>query len=100
MVRQDEVEDDDYPSTILSKETSIVKLKNSSDNSKDKAVDAPRNKIIRQLIDMSTPTNSSKQKLFDNLVSRKDNTKVILEMAIDMGSSVDDTKTMLMNHCI
>jgi len=53
-----------------------------------------------QLIDISSPTSPEKQKLFENLVQQKDNTRVILEMAIEMGSSVDDTKKMLMNNCI
>lgn len=49
-----------------------------------------------KLINISSPTSPDKQKLFENLVQQKDNTRVILEMVIEIGSSVDDTKTMLM----
>ena len=53
-----------------------------------------------KLIDISSPTTPQKQKLFDNLVQKKDNTRVILEMALEMGSLVEDMKPMLMNNCI
>ena len=51
-----------------------------------------------KLIDISSPTTPQKQKLFNSLVQKKDNTRVILEMPLEIGSLVEDTKTMLMNN--
>ena len=63
-------------------------------------IDALRKKVTIKLIDISSPNTPQKQQVFDSLVQKKDNTRVILEMALEMGSSVEDTKTMLMNNCI
>ena len=72
----------------------------SSETVKTAAIDALRKKVIKRLIDISSPTNHKKQKLFQQLVKNEDNTRIIIEMSVEMGSSVDDTKMMLMNNCV
>lgn len=72
----------------------------SSETVKTAAIDALRKKVIKRLIDISSPTNQKKQNLFQQLVKNEDNTRIIIEMSVEMGSSVDDTKMMLMNDCV
>ena len=68
--------------------------------SKDSPAESLRKKVIQRLIDVNSPKNANKKKLFNMLVKNEDNTKVIIDMALDMGSSVEDTKKMLINNCI
>ena len=67
---------------------------------KDSPADSLRKKVIQRLIGVNSPKNENKKKLFNMLVKNEDNTKVIIDMALDMGSSVEDTKKMLINNCI
>ena len=59
-----------------------------------------RKKVIQQLINVQSPKNECKKRLFQMLVKNEDNIKMIIDMAIEMGSSVEDTVTMLMNNCV
>ena len=63
-------------------------------------VDALRKKVIKRLIDISSPTNEYKKILFQQFVVNKENTRVIIELSVEMGLSVDGTKMMLMNNCL
>ena len=48
--------------------------------------------MIQRLIDVNSPKNESKKLLFKMLVKNEENTKLIIDMALDMGSSVEDTQ--------
>ena len=67
---------------------------------KDSRAESLRKKVIKRLIDVNSPKNESKKMLFKMLVKNEENTRMIIDMAIDMGSSVEDTKKMLINNCI
>ena len=98
--KKEEITDDNYSSIISSNSIQNMNTVVSSDDDKTMAIETLHKKVILQLIDITTKTSPEKQKLFTNLVAKTDRTRVILEMAHEMGTSVTDTKTMLMNNCI
>ena len=96
----DDLVDDNFASTISSKSSNDLKSVKSCDEDENVTIDSLHNKVIMKLINISSPASKNKQKLFENVVEHTDNTRVILEMAIKMGSLGKDTKTMLMNNYI
>ena len=99
LLKKDEIVDDNYSSTISSNSIQNINTVVSFDDDKSSAIEVLRKKIIMELIDINSQTSPEKQKLFSNLVAKTDGTRVVLEMAYEMGTSVKDTKTMLMNNC-
>ena len=55
---------------------------------------------MKRLIDVSSPPDNNKKALLHLLVNNEEITREIIEMAVEMGSSVEDTKRMLMNNCL
>ena len=49
-------------------------------------------KVIKRLIDVTSPTSEAKQNLFKQLIDNKENTRMVIEMLVEMQSSVNDTK--------
>ena len=91
---------DNNTSTISSNSSDNINSVVSFDDDKSIAIKNLRKKVIMQLIDVTQQPSPEKSKLFSNLVKKTDGTNLILEMAHEMGSSVTDTKTMLMNNCV
>ena len=52
---------------------------------------------MKNLIDLSTPANNIKKMVFQQMVHKEDGTKLVIDMTIEMGSSVDYTLNMLKN---
>ena len=57
-------------------------------------------KVMMRLIDVSSPPDENKKVLLHKLVINEEVTKEIIELAVEMSSSVEDTKHMLMNNCL
>ena len=91
---------DNNTSIISSNSIDNINSVVSFDDEKTLAIDNLRKKVIMQLIDVTLQPSPEKTTLFSNLVKKTDGINLILEMAHEMGSSVTDTKTMLMNNCI
>ena len=64
----------------------------SCDSERDSTTDALHKKAMKRLIDVSSPTNESKRVLFHQLVKNEATTKEVIAIAVEMGSSVIDTK--------
>jgi len=79
----DDIADDNFASTISTNSGTNLKPIMSLEADKNAAIDALRKKVIRKLIDISSPTSPDEQKLFENSVQQKDYTRVILETAIE-----------------
>ena len=55
---------------------------------------------MRRLVDFKiSPSSNAKKKLFRKLVANDLESLAIIECAIDMESSVEETKDMLLNNC-
>ena len=96
---QTKIEDATNASTITSSSVACLKSVISCDTERKSAVDLLRKKLMKRLIDVSSPTSEMKQNLFRKLIANEANTRTVIEMAIEMESSIDDTKMMLMNNC-
>ena len=72
-----------------------VKTKSSSKQSSNL-----KKKAMQCLVGVASPPNEKKKKCFIKLVQNDDCAVTILDMAIEIGSSVENTKDMLMNNCI
>ena len=96
---QTKIEDATNASTITSSSVACLKSVISCDTERKSAVDSLRKKLIKRLIGVSSPTSEMKQNLFWKLIANEGNTRTVIEMAIEMESSIDDTKLMLMNNC-
>ena len=94
--------DDDVNLSMITAPSMSSNLKSviSNDNERSDAVDCLRKKVIKRLIDVTSPTSESKQKMFKKLAQNQDDTRVVIEMAIEMEASVGDTTKMLMNNCL
>ena len=79
--------------------TSNLKSVISNDQERSNAFDALRKRVIKRLIDITSPSTESKQNMFRKLARDQDNTRLIVEMAVEMEASVEDTTKMLMNNC-
>ena len=55
---------------------------------------------MKKLINMSTPANDTKKILFQKMVRNEDGTKMVIDMAIELGYSMDDTLNMLKTCCL
>ena len=93
--------EEDNNLSIVTSGSNVSNLKSviSNDNERSNAVDALRKRVIRRLIDVTSPSTESKQNMFRKLARDEEDTRVILEMAIEMEACVDDTTKMLMNNC-
>ena len=61
---------------------------------------AHKKRVMRRLVDCKiSPSNDAKKKLFRKLVANDVKSLAIIECAIDMESSVEETKEMLLNNC-
>ena len=89
---------DNELSTIT--ESSNLKSVISNEDDRQQVVNALRKKVMKRLIDVASPTDDNKKALLHLLVTNDAMTKEIVEMAVEMGSSVEDTKRMLMNNCL
>jgi len=90
-----EVKSEDPDNAVVSA-SSVLTIEANKENQ----AESLRKKVIKRLIDVNSPKNENKKLLFKMLVKNEENTKMVIEMAIDMGSSVEDTKIMLFNNCI
>ena len=66
--------------------------------------DNPRSKLKRQvmkrLVDVKlSPTNNDKNIVFRKLVANDEDSQAIVDLAVEMQSSVEETKNMLLNNC-
>ena len=93
--------EEDNNLSIVTSSSNVSNLKSviSNDNERSNAVDALRKRVIKRLIDVTSPSTESKQNMFRKLARDEEDTRVIVEMAIEMEASVDDTTKMLMNNC-
>ena len=88
------------PSNISISSTANFKSVISNVNERESAVDTLRKKVIKRLIDVTSFTSDMKQKLFRKLIDNKNDTRTIIEMSVEMESSIEDTKRMLFNNCL
>ena len=59
-----------------------------------------KKRVMRRLVDCKiSPANDAKKKLFRKLVANDVESLAIIECAVDMESSVEETKEMLLNNC-
>ena len=94
------VEEDNNLSIItLNSNNSNLKSVISNDQERSNAVDALGKRVIKRLIDVTSPSTESKQNMFRKLARDQEDTCVIVEMAVEMEASVDDTTKMLINNC-
>ena len=59
-----------------------------------------KKKVVQCLFDAASPPSVKKKKSFIKLVHNNNCAVIIIDMAIKMGSSVKNTKEILMNDCI
>ena len=85
-------------STISSFSRDNIKSVISSDNEREQSIQVLRKRLIKCLIDVTSPTSEMKQSLFRKLIANNEDTNTIIEMSIDMESSIEDTTCMLMNN--
>ena len=97
LYRDTKIDDSNNMSTITTSTTANLKSVIGDDVERDHAVEALRKKVMKRLIDVTSPPCTSKATLFRNLMKKTEQTSTIIEMAIEMESSIDDTKKMLMN---
>ena len=88
------------PSNISISSTANLKSVISNVTERESAVDTLRKRVIKRLIDVTSPTSEIKQKLFRKLIDNKNDTRTIIEMSVEMESSIEDTKRMLFNNCL
>ena len=94
--------DNTVPTTVLDRvfcDDDDVDASTESDIERSNAVDALRKRVIKRLIDVTSPSTIPKQNMFRKLARDQDDTRVIVEMAVEMEASVEDTTKMLMNNC-
>ena len=84
------------PSTlaIIQSPESSVSRDSDSSNSKTKVL---KRKIIRRLIDGSSPPTEKKKRCFNHLMAEDESAMEIIEIAVESNNSVEDTKKMLLN---
>ena len=58
-----------------------------------------KSRVLNRLIDVSSPPSVAKRKCFKKLVHDKVESIAIINMASVNGSSVEDTKNMILNFC-
>ena len=94
--------DDDVNFSMITAPSMSSNLKSviSNNTERSNAVDCLRKKVIKRLIDVTSPTSESKKNMFKKLAQNKDDTRVVIEMAVEMEASVGDTTKMLMNNCL
>ena len=57
--------------------------------------------VMKRLVDMKfSPTNNEKKMIFRKLVANDENSEAIVDLAVEMQSSVEETKNMLINNCV
>ena len=66
--------------------------------------DNPRSKLKRQVIKrlvdvIFSPTNNEKKIVFRKLVANNGDSQAIVDLVVEMQSSVEETKNMLLNSC-
>ena len=83
---------DNLLSTVSTSSVCNIDLVLTLEASKDSLAESLRKKVIQRLIDVNSPKNENKKKLFNMLVKNEENTEMIIDMALDMGSSIEDTK--------
>ena len=93
--------EEDNNISIITSNTNNSNLKSviSNDIERSNAVDALRKRVIKRLIDVTSPSTIPKQNMFRKLARDQDDTRVIVEMAVEMEASVEDTTKMLMDNC-
>ena len=87
--------------------TTITTLSSANPNSvitcdieRENACEALRKKVIKRLIDVTSPTSEVKQNLFQKRITNDEHIKTIVEMSVEIESNAEDTKKMLMNNCL
>ena len=88
------------PSNISISSKANLKSVISNVTERESAVEILRKKVIKRLIDVTSPTSTKKQKLFQKLNNNQSDIKTIIEMSVEMESSIEDTKRMLFNNCL
>jgi len=66
----------------------------------DKKMNDLESKVMRQLIDVISPTSPQKQQAFQKMVNKDTTVSAVLKVAVQMNATVDDTKNMVLNNCL
>ena len=56
--------------------------------------------VMKRLVSLDSPTTTLKRKCFRKLHSNDDEATTIVNLAVDMGATIEQAKDMLINHCI
>ena len=55
---------------------------------------------MKRLLHVSSPTTANKRKCLKKLIANDFGANTVIDLAVDMGSSIEETKQMIMNNCI
>ena len=88
------VNDGNRSYSIISTPESSVGGKSTMDTP---AIGEMKQKLIRRITALSSPVTEKKKKCYNSLVSGDEAAMAIVDMAVENGNSVEDTKNMLMN---
>ena len=66
----------------------------------DKKMNDLESKVMRRLIDVISPTSPQKQQAFKKMVNKDTTVSAVLKVAVQMNTTVDDTKNMVLNNCL
>ena len=56
--------------------------------------------VMKRLLDTSSPINDAKKKCFENMADYDKSVSTIMELLLEMGLTVEETKNMILNHCV
>ena len=56
--------------------------------------------VMKRLLHVSSPTTANKRKCLQKLISNDFGANTVIDLAVEMGSSIEETKQMIMNNCI
>ena len=56
--------------------------------------------VMKQLLDIKSPSSTKKRQRFKKLSKNDAGALTVIDLAIEMDSSIEDTKVMIMNNCL
>ena len=56
--------------------------------------------VMKRLLQVSSPTTTNKRKCLNKLIANDFGANTVIDLAVEMGSSIEETKQMIMNNCI
>ena len=56
--------------------------------------------VMKRLLDTSSPINDAKKTCFENMADYDKSVSTIMELLLEMGLTVEETKNMILNHCV